>query len=411
VNEQHAANLCHNLSPQPGAIIAVRAACCKGKDAGDLPRFPDERDLFGLLTDGAFILAAGGLSSRIMEQKNSTAEIIVVGDTNVDMAAMFAAYPAAGECTRAKSVTLCLGGAAANMAVALARLGRRPALWSRVGRDPWGEGLAAKLAANGVDCRAVQWDEQEMTGLMYIVITPGGERTILAQRGANRAFDPALLPVNDLSRAKALLVSGYALLEEPQRSAALLALNTAGELGLPRLLDPGITGPKAALDDVRALLPAVDVVLPNLLEAQRLTGRHDPSDAFRALTDAGAKLVAVKLGREGCLVGKGQEMAWLPPFPAEVIDTTGAGDAFAAGFTSAWLDGLPASAAGLLGNAMGAFVTAATGAGETTPRPADILPMLRQARTSDMMASFAAQLDLLIRFIEDGRDSGLATGR
>jgi len=135
-----------------------------------------------------------------------------------------------------------------------------------------------------------------------VVVTPDGERTILGHRGANVFTDPNQIGAEMLREARVFHLSGYALLAEPQRSAALLALEMACRYGLTVTLDPGMTVSQSALDEMQALLPVVDILLPNLAEAQALTGLTEPEACAGALLEAGVKVVALKLGQgvSGC---------------------------------------------------------------------------------------------------------------
>ena len=138
-----------------------------------------------------------------------------------------------------------------------------------------------------------------MTGLMYVVVTPDGERTILGNRGANVYTDPDQILEADIQQASVFHLSGYALLTEPQRSAALLALEISCRHRLTVTLDPGMAISKSALDAMRAILPVVNVLLPSLPEAQELTGLTEPEDCAQALLRQGVQTVAMKLGRRG----------------------------------------------------------------------------------------------------------------
>jgi ribokinase len=250
-------------------------------------------------------------------------------------------------------------------------------LISRVGPDSLALKALNSLDEAGVMPSGLQRDPAAPTGLMYVVVTPDGERTILGHRGANVLTDPDQVREEEMRNARLFHLSGYALLAEPQRSAALLALEMACRYGLTVTLDPGMSVPQAALDEMRALLPVIDLFLPNLPEAQALTGQDAPQACFRALADAGVRVVALKLGEDGCLVGGEEGFVHVPGFAVEARDTTGAGDFFAAGIIAGWLGGLDWHGAAVLGNAMGAMAAARVGAGASAPQARDVLALLR----------------------------------
>jgi ribokinase len=302
--------------------------------------------------------------------------VIALGDINVDIIAHFSSYPDKGEDALAYSTEFHCGGSAANTAMALAQMGLEVTLISRVGPDSLALKALNSLSEAGVIPIGLQRDPAAMTGLMYVVVTPDGERTILGHRGANVFTDPAQIREEAIRDAKLLHLSGYALLEDPQRSAALLALEIACRHGLTVTLDPGMSVPRAALDEIRALLPTVDILMPNLSEAQQLTGLTVPQDCALMLLDAGVEVVALKLGREGCLIGSAEGFFHVSGFAVEARDSTGAGDYFDAGFIAGFLGGLDWHSAAVLGNAMGAMATARVGAGTSVPKAQEVLSLL-----------------------------------
>jgi ribokinase len=268
------------------------------------------------------------------------------------------------------------GGSAANTARALAWMGLEVSLISRVGPDPLVSRVLDRLAEVGVLPTSLQHDPSAPTGLMYIVVTPDGERTMLGHRGANVWTDPNQVREEDIRAARLLHLSGYALLADPQRSAALLALEMACRHDLIVILDPGMSVPQAALDEMHALLPVIDVLVPNLPEAQRLTGLTAPEECAEWLLASGVRVVALKLGEAGSLVCRGAEVLWVPGFSIEARDTTGAGDYFAAGIIAGMLWGLDWHSSALLANVMGALAASRAGAGRSMPRAREVLDLL-----------------------------------
>lgn len=309
-------------------------------------------------------------------------DVVALGDTNIDIIAHFPSYPAEGQDALAESAEFHCGGSAANSAMALARMGLEVALISRLGVDPLASKALDSLREAGVSLACLQRDPTASTGLMVVIVTPGGERTILGHRGANVLTDPGQIHESDICGARLLHLSGYAFLADPQHKAALLALEIAHRHNLKVTLDPGMSVPLAPLHEIRALLPAVDVLLPNLFEAQYLAGKTAPEDCVQALLGTGVRVVALKLGQDGCLIGCGDYVRHVPGFTVQVQDTTGAGDFFAAGIIAGFLHGLDWLGAAVLGNAMGAMATARMGAGTSVPRAGEVLALLNDHRLS-----------------------------
>jgi ribokinase len=303
-------------------------------------------------------------------------DVVVLGDINIDIIAHFPFYPAEGQDALATSTEFHCGGSAANSAMALARMGFEVSLISRLGADPLADKAFDSLIEAGVQPAGLQRDPAVDTGLMYIVVTPNGERTMLGHRGANVLTQPHQIQEEVIREARLFHLSGYALLADPQRSAALLALEMACRHGLTVSLDPGLSISQSALDEMHALLPVVDILLPNLAEAQKLSGLSEPGECVHSLLEAGAKVVALKLGGAGCLVGTEKGLVHLPGFRVQVRDSTGAGDCFAAGFVAGFLGALTWNAAAVLGNALGAAAVARVGAGDAVPRAQEVLDLL-----------------------------------
>ncbi|MGY1711574.1 carbohydrate kinase family protein [Geodermatophilus sp. SYSU D00758] len=286
---------------------------------------------------------------------------MVVGDLATDVVAVLAGEPAPRS-DRPAAIRTRGGGAGANVAVHLARLGTPVVLAGCVGDDPAGTALLAELAGAGVR-PAVRVVPGQPTGTIISLVEPGGQRSMLADRGANLALEPADVPCP--VPGGHLHLSGYTLLDPRSRPAGLAALAAAAGAGCTVSVDPASADPLARYGVGRWLADtaAATLVLPNADEARLLTGCADPADAARALA-ARHPVAVVTLGGDGALWAAGDRLVHRPALPAAVVDTTGAGDAFAAGLLSVWLtdrDGDPSRAldAGL---ARAAEVVAGTGA-------------------------------------------------
>jgi sugar/nucleoside kinase (ribokinase family) len=231
-----------------------------------------------------------------------------------------------------------------------------------VGDDPSGAGLAAELAGAGVRL-ALRTVPGVPTGTIVSLVEPGGQRSMLADRAANLELAVGDVPLPQ--RGGHLYVSGYTLLHPRPRPAGLRALQDAAAAGCTVSVDPASTGPLAqyGMDRWLADTAAATLLLPNADEARLLTGCRDAEDAARALA-ARYPVVAVKLGPDGALWASGDVLVHRPAHATTVVDTTGAGDAFAAGLLAAWLSspGLDPAAALDAGLALAADVVRRPGA-------------------------------------------------
>lgn len=261
------------------------------------------------------------------------------------MVAVLSGDPAPGS-DRAASISTRGGGAAANVAVHLARLGTAVQLVGCVGDDPSGVGLTAELVAAGVR-PALRTVPGVPTGTVVSLVEPDGQRSMLADRGANLALLPGDLPA--FGRGAHLYLSGYTLLHPRPRTAGVRALRDAVDAGCTVSVDPASSDPLRRYGVDRWLVDTAGatVVLPNAEEARLLTGCADAEAAARSLAGR-YPVVTVKLGPDGALWAAGEVLVHRPAHPTSVVDTTGAGDAFAAGLLSAWLGSPDADPAVLL---------------------------------------------------------------
>lgn len=270
---------------------------------------------------------------------------MVVGDVATDVVAVLAGDPAPGS-DRPAAIRSRGGGAGANVAVHLAQLGTPVLLAGCIGDDAAGAGLAAELTIAGVDL-ALRAVPGAATGTIISLVEPGGQRSMLADRGANLALLPEDVPVP--AAGGHLHLSGYTLLDPRPRAAGLAALSAAVAAGCTVSIDPASSGPLRGYGVERWLADtaAATLLLPNAEEARLLTGCADVSDAARTLAGR-HPVVAVTLGADGALWAAGDVLVHRPAHPTQVVDTTGAGDAFAAGLLAVWLADRDADPGGAL---------------------------------------------------------------
>ena len=209
------------------------------------------------------------------------------------------------------------GGQAANVAAWVVELGGRARFVGKRARDPAGRLLAEELRGRGVDLAGPE--EEAGTGTVVSLAGTDGSRTMLTDRGLSVAFRPDELDESWLAGCERLHLPAYSLVSTPLRETALAAAELAPRVSVD--LSSTAALERAGVDAFRALLSVVgpDVVFANQDEAE-LVGALE------------AETVVVKRGAGGCTVLRGGSEETYPARPAEVVDTTGAGDAFAAGF-------------------------------------------------------------------------------
>ena len=266
------------------------------------------------------------------------------------------------------------GGSAANTARGIAALNRGlpgvgdsgqvepPVFNGAVGRDATGDEFQASMESAGAVASLVRKDLP--TGVSLILVTPDGERTMNTHLGACRLFGPEDLDRDRLRRSRILYLTGYLWDTDCQRKAAGAAVESAreGQSRIPvafDLADPFAVRRYGEL--FRAWIPGtVDVLFGNRDELAILTRGACDDDCVTAAADL-APIVVMKVGAEGCIVGWEGRRLHVPGVPVRAVDTTGAGDAFAAGFLHALLRGRSPAECAELANRIAAGVVAAEG--------------------------------------------------
>jgi sugar/nucleoside kinase (ribokinase family) len=275
--------------------------------------------------------------------------VLVCGDVINDILVETSAPLVEGQDNPA-AITARPGGSAANQAAWMATLGLDVIFAGRAGAQD-AEFHRQELARFGVASRLAA-DESVPTGSIVVLVGPDGERTMVTDRGANLRLRPSDVPAALLDGAALLHLTGYSFFGPAPRAVALGLLAQARLRGVPFTVDPGSAAFLAMLAPGEFLGWTRDaaVCFPNLDEAAVLAGtaagrQADPATMAAVLTRY-YQAVVVKLGAEGALAASaGAEPERVAARSAAVRDTTGAGDAFCAGFLAAWLTGSPMTAA------------------------------------------------------------------
>ena len=277
-----------------------------------------------------------------------TGSIVCVGDVMLDVLARLPGPLAVGSDTPAP-VRLLAGGSAANTACWLASLGVAVVFAGRVGDDPAGRDAVATLHAAGVRTR-VAVDPQLPTGTCIVLVGPDGERTMVPSAGANGALGTADL-AGLVGPADHLHLSGYSLLNPDSRPAALAVLADARTAGASISVDAASAAPIRTVGAAALLdrLPAGTLLIANAAELAALTERDDPAELVaRSLT------VVVKDGPAGARIADPAGVRRIATTPVPVLDSTGAGDAFAAGLLAGLRAGIGLDEAVRQGNRVAA---------------------------------------------------------
>jgi ribokinase len=297
--------------------------------------------------------------------------ITVVGSLNMDLVIRTSHLPRTGETVLGGTFATFPGGKGANQAVAAARLGAAVTMIGRAGADAFGREVRDGLAAEGIDVSHVRVDKDAATGVALITVDRDGRNTIVVASGANMRVTAA-----DVDAARTFLASSQVLLLQLELPLEVVrhAMQVAHDAGCRVFLDPAPAPPAPLPEDMYRYL---SVINPNELEAHALTGISisDESDARRAaerLLDYGCRAVAIKLGDRGAYVATDAVREMIPAIPVDVVDTTAAGDAFAAGMAVALAEGKALVDSARFANIVAAISVTRMGAQPSMPKRADV---------------------------------------
>ncbi len=306
-----------------------------------------------------------------------TMDVITFGETMV----CFAAHET-GPLERAATFTKIVAGAESNVAVGLARLGLSVGWLSRLGDDSFGRYILAALEAEGVDGRAVTIDPTRRTGFMLKSRAPEGEDPVVEYHRRGSAASALSLADFDEARflaARHLHVTGITPALSPSCAElvehAMRRMRAAGRtVSFDPNLRPRLWPSREAMaEHLNRLAGLADWVLPGLAEGRTLTGLETPEAIAEFYLARGARAVAIKLGAEGALWRSADAGGHVPGVRVErIVDTVGAGDAFAAGLISAKLEGQDWPAAVARANWVGARAIQVVGDMDGLPRRAEL---------------------------------------
>jgi sugar/nucleoside kinase (ribokinase family) len=271
------------------------------------------------------------------------------------------------------------GGSCANTIVGIARLGGKTAYCGMVGADEHGRIYGKKLREAGVTefMRA----SQAPTGSAVILVTPDAARTLNLFLGACRDLGPQDIPVEEIRQSRWLYLTGYVWDTDSQKEAAALALRTAKAAGIPvafSLADP-FYATNNREDFLRIIRDYGELVFANRDEALAVTGRDHVHEALRDLRKL-CPAVALTLGHAGAMISQHGDVAYVEAFPVTPVDTTGAGDAFAAGFLYGRITGASPFQCGRLGAYFASKVITQVGPRLSGDVRAQLAPVLDDVR-------------------------------
>ena len=308
----------------------------------------------------------------------SDIDILVLGDANPDLVLSGGdVVPAFGQAERlVDEARLVVGGSGAIFACGAAKLGLRVAFAGVVGDDMFGRFMCDQLQAHGIDTSAVAVLPERSTGVT-VVLSGRDDRAMLTFAGTIGDLRRSVIGADVLSRTRHIHVSSYFLQRElAPELPALFREARDGEATTS--LDPN-WDPSGQWDNgLMALLPEVDVFLPNEVEALSMARISVVEDAIARLRSSGAGTVVVKTAGQGAVAAQAGGSVAVAGIPTQVVDSTGAGDSFDAGFLAGFLGGQPLRRCLEIGNACGALSTRGIGGVSTQPTMVEALETIER---------------------------------
>jgi len=294
-------------------------------------------------------------------------DVICFGALNVDKLYKVNRIASADEESEILDFKESPGGSAANTAVGLARLGVKTGFIGKVAADREGELLIRAFIDEGVNTDGILISEDGRSGTVLGFINEKGERALYVDPGANNSLEFHEIDINYASKADLLHLSSF-VGEKPFQAQKRL-VESLPEISVT--LDPGMIYARRGLAELKPLIERCMVFFPNEHELRLLSGK-DYREGAETLLKEGVRIVAVKLGAQGCYVTDGEENHLIEPFKVEVADSTGAGDAFCAGFLYGMINNKTLRECGVLGNFVASRTLTRMGARNGLPRKDDL---------------------------------------
>ncbi len=294
------------------------------------------------------------------------AKIVVVGSFNTDLTAYMQRMPRPGETVHGHKFVIGPGGKGSNQAVAAARLGAQVTFVGRVGQDVFSEIALRLWEQENINTRYVVRDAEHSTGVAPIFVDDSGENSIVVVLGANLAVSTV-----DIDAAAAAIAQADVVVTqlEINYDATAYALKVAKARGIRTILNPAPAGQVAP--DVLAL---ADFITPNETELEALAGKPGApiEEAARSLLTSGDQTAIVTLGAQGAQSVRKDGSIQVPTYTVDVVDTTGAGDAFNGGLAVALAEGKKLRDAIAFANATAALCVTRPGTAPSMPQRQEV---------------------------------------
>ena len=296
-------------------------------------------------------------------------DVVGFGALNVDMLFKVNRLARAEEESFIEDYTEACGGSAANAIVGLARLGCKTGFIGKVANDMEGKLQLKCFRAEGVDTKGIIRTEKGKSGSVLGFVDKKGARALYINSGVNDTIKFEEIEPNYASKAKFLHLTSFVGDESFQTQKRLLTILSSD---VKLSFDPGAVYARRGYSALEPIIRRTYVLMPNSFELEQLTGESDYCKGADFMIGRGVKIVAVKLGSAGCYVTDGRERLRIEPFKVKVVDTTGAGDAFCAGFLYGLIKNRSLSECGRTANFVASRCVMQMGARASLPHDEDL---------------------------------------
>jgi len=294
--------------------------------------------------------------------------VLGFGALNVDRIYYVDSIPGKDEESFVTEMEIHAGGSAANTVVGISRLGLKSGIIGKVGKDTDGDFILNEFRKDGVDVIGVRRSEGR-SGNAVILVDSFGNRAIIVNSGVNDEMKFEEIDLDYVSKFKLIHLTSFVCKDTQESFESQKRLVREVEVDVS--FDPGMIYAKRGLSDIKDILKRTKIFMPNKAEIELLTGK-EYREGVRKILEIGVEIVVVKLGEKGCYITDGSSELYVPAFPTKSVDTTGAGDAFNAGFIFAYLRGMELEKCGKLGNLVASYCIQEKGARKGLPRIKEI---------------------------------------
>ena len=254
------------------------------------------------------------------------------------------------------------GGDALNQSVILSRLGAKVGLVGKIGADLSGKMLLTYVKESGVDVSNVKIDSYGSTGTSIVLINENGDRNFIIHTGSNSTFSIDDIDDSIIGQTRLISIGSFFGLQMLDGAGAQKLFKKARENNVITVADAVRDRRNIGLKGIKGVLEYTDIFAPSFIEAKALTNETEPEKMADVLLEYGVKSVVIKLGDKGCFIKSNGISGIIPSYKTKVVDTTGAGDNFIAGFITGILKGWNIWESGAFGNAVGALSVRSVGA-------------------------------------------------